>query len=167
MADIFARAGQQFNGAFAADAAKIVFAGQASSGLDAGVGLLTQSVNVSYNQQISRLYEIGTNFTYLVAGRTQGQVATQRVLGPRPVITSFYTKYGNVCNAATNNLNFETETGCPQGDNPSVNLGAQGGLAKLAFKVKSAVITQLGISVNANDMIINESLQMMFVSLEF
>lgn len=149
-ADIYSRTGNDFKGAFSADAARIVFGGDVS-----GVGLLTQQLSVNYAQAITRLYEIGTNFTYYVAGRTQGQVGIGRVLGPRPVQLGFYTKYGNVCNAATNNLNFEIAAGCTSPNAPA------------RFQLKNAVITNMGISVNAQDMLVNEQVNMLFISLEF
>jgi hypothetical protein len=165
MADVFAREGNDFQGSFASDGAKVVFASGAAGGEFLGVGMLTQQLSVQYSQAVTRLYEIGTNFTFLVAGRTQGQVTLARVLGPRSVQLSFYTKYGNVCNADTNNVNFETETGCQQGDN-NVGPSQQGGLATgHKFGVHNAVITSLGITVNAQDMMINEQITMMFVQM--
>lgn len=162
MPDIFSRSGSDFRGSFASDAAKVVFSGSQQDGLSAGVGLLTQNMAVNYTQQVTRLYEIGTNFTYLIAGRTQGQLSMGRILGPRPVQIGFYTKYGSVCNAATNNLNFEATTGCQGGENPSVT----GEGASIRFGVKNAVITNIALTVAAMDMIINEQLAMMFISLD-
>jgi len=168
VADLFDRAGQAFGGSFASDAAKVIFSGAgellggASSSGAGGVGLLTQNLQVGYNQQVTRLYEIGTNLTFLVAGRTQGQLSMGRVLGPRPVSTAFYQKYGNVCYAATNNLLVYAQTGCPQG--PAS--GNDGGLAEINFGVKNVVLTSISLTVAAMDMIINEQLSAMFVSLE-
>jgi hypothetical protein len=165
MADIYNRAGNDFGGSFAADAAKVVFAGGSGGdlvGASGGVGLLTQQVQVSYSQQITRLYEIGSNFTFLVAGRTQGQIGLGRVLGPRAVQTAFYSKYGNVCNAPTNNLSLLLETGCPTG----ANSGVVGGLGKLAFLVKNVVLVSIGLTVASQDMIINEQVQALFISLD-
>ncbi len=169
MADIFNRAGNQYGGSFASDAAKIVFSSGGSGtgdlvGASGGVGLLTQTAQFNYMQQITRLYEIGSNFTFLVAGRTQGGLSMGRVLGPRKVQTQFYRNYGNVCNAANNNLTVVMETGCPAGTNTNGGIG--GGLGALAFLVKNTVIVSLGISVAAQDMIINEQFQAMFVSME-
>lgn len=156
MADIFSRANQNFQGSFASDAAQVAFAGN-GSGQVFGVGLLTQNLSINYTQSITKLYEIGTNYTYLVAGRTQGQLSMGRVLGPRPVAAAFYTTYGNVCNAATNNLNFSAQAGC---NSQSSTGGA------LTFGVQNAVIVSIGLSVGAQDMVINEQLAMTYVSLE-
>lgn len=169
MGDIYGRSGSQFNGAFAADAARIVFGGGGGTGgLDAGVGLLTQQVNIGYTQQVSRLYEVGTNFTYLIAGRTQGQASLGRVLGPRPIQVAFYSAYGNVCNAGRNVLNFQCDTGCPSGDQTRAGVIAPtGGLTggAYAFTLANCVIVNIGMSVAAQDMIVNEQLQLMFIAL--
>ena len=169
MADIFNRAGNQFGGSFASDAAKIVFGtgGTGSGdviGGSGGVGLLTQTAQLNYSQQITRLYEIGSNFTFLVAGRTQGGMSLGRILGPRKVQTAFYQNYGNVCNASNNNLSIVMETGCPTGAGSNGGIG--GGLGTISFLIKNLVIVSLGISVAAQDMIVSEQLQAMFVSLE-
>jgi len=173
-ADIYSRAGNDFGGAFAADAAKVVFgsdflgAGTATaSGTRAGgVGLLTQNLQIQYSQAVTRLYEIGSNATFLVAGRTQGQASMGRVLGPRAVNIAFYTKYGNVCNAGQNNINFEADAGCPE--NAGLYYGGGGATASgsYTFIIRYVVITNIGIAVAAQDMIINEQLQLMFISLE-
>jgi hypothetical protein len=163
MADIFSRVGQTFNGAFSADSARLTFAGGSdilgAGGDSGGIGLLTQTLQFSYAQAVTRLYEVGSNKTYLVAGRAQGQIGLGRVLGPRPVQVAFYQKYGNVCNAATNNIEFLADTGCGA-DQENLSGGT------FAFTIKHAVITQISISVAAQDMIVNEQLQMLFISLQ-
>jgi len=156
MAVIFNRSGANFGGAISADAARITFA---SAGLDGfGVGMLVQSMNMSYQQQVTRVYEIGTDTTYYIAGRTQGQAAMGRIMGPRAVQLGFYTKFGDVCNAATNNINFSATTGC---NGTATNLGG----TAYAFTLKYVVLTNLGFQIGAQDMVINEQVSMMFASL--
>lgn len=164
MADLFGRLSDAYGGAFAADAARITFAqdpgllGTAGAVGDAngGVGMLTQQLSFNYQQQITRIYEIGTNYSFYVAGRTQGNLSIGRVIGPRPVAVAFYKKYGSVCDAATNHLDIEMATGCRAiGDyNQSYS-----------FSMKFCVIMSIGVSVAAQDMMINEQLQVMFASL--
>ncbi len=150
--DIFGRQALDVGGAFAADAAVVTFAG-----IDGGgVGLLTQSLNFQYQQQITRLYEVGSRQTFYVGGRSQGSASVARILGPRAVSAAFYSVYGNICNAASNTLAFQLAVGC----NDPADLG-QG----MAFSLLGVVITSIGISVQAENMIINEQLQLMFVTL--
>jgi hypothetical protein len=172
MQDVYARGGHEFKGSFSADAAKVVFAG--GGVLQAGgLGLLTQGLNVSYQQQISRIYEIGSQNTYYVGGRTQGSANLERVFGPRAISVGFYKKYGDVCAAGDNTIDFSLEAGC----NPGHGAGAFGAatgaaigpvqFAKQGFTLHNCVITSMGFSVRAQDMIINEQVQMMFAHMDY
>ncbi len=154
--DIYGRFSNSFGGAFAADSAKLTFADGVNNLVGAGgVGLLTQQLSFSYNQAISRLYELGSNNAFYVAGRTQGSISIGRVLGPRPVSLAFYKKYGSVCHASTNNLNLSMATECePSAAKPDYG-----------WKLLFCVITSIAVSVNAQDMLVNEQLQLMFASL--
>lgn len=156
MADLFNR---QYTGdrvkSFSADGAKITFAGDGGDII--GTGLLTTQIGVSYMQQISKIYELGSFTTFLVAGRTSGNASLNRVLGPRPITTAFYRKYGDVCQAASNLLSFSLATQCGQ-------TGESGSTG--TFTLKGCVITTLGFAVNANDLIVNENLAITFVSLD-
>lgn len=161
--DVFGRGGQAFGGAIAADAARVVF----STGTDgAGVneaqpGMLVQQLKLNYQQQITRVYEIGSDKTFYVVGRTQGQVEMARIMGPRTIQLGFYTKFGNACLAATNNINFIAETGCTAQDGSRVTRSG----SAYSFTVKHAVIINLGVQIGAQDMVINEQVQMMFTAL--
>jgi hypothetical protein len=173
MPDVFSRASQNLADIIPVDAAKLAFA--AGDGTAFGVGMMTQNININYTQQINRLYEIGTNSTYFVGGRTQGQIAIGRVIGPRPVQVAFYKKYGNMCNARDNTINLTTGFGgCISAGELEAAL-ALGGVAGAAgavaggsskFSMKFCVITTIGITIGAQDMIVNEQLQLMYVSLE-
>jgi hypothetical protein len=168
MPDVYSRGGHEFKGSFSADAAKVVFAG--GGVLEAGgIGLLTQGLNVSYQQQISRIYEIGSQNTYYVGGRTQGSANMERVFGPRVMTAAFYKKYGDVCAAGDNTIDFSLEAGCEQ---PGSFTGASGlvhgaAFAKQGFTLHNCVITSMGFSVRAQDMIINEQVQMMFAHMDY
>jgi hypothetical protein len=159
--DIFSRDGQDFGGAFAADAASITFAqGEIAGG--GGVGLITQNLTFSYNQAVTRIFEVGSNLTFLVAGRASGQAGVARILGPRKIQTAFYKKYGNVCNAATNHIDFSAESACSVSSNAGRGSYTSG---VYAFTLRSVIITGLNVGVSAGDMLINEQLQMMFIAL--
>jgi hypothetical protein len=142
--DIYSRE-VSYGGAFSADGAIVQFAGF-------GAGFLMQSLEWTYQQSIARLYELGSADIYLVAGRTQGNVKMTRVLGPVTIMPAFYQQYGNVCNAGQNILSFTMETGC-------------GGATASAqtIDIRHAVITAIAGSVTAEQMVINETLAMMFL----
>jgi hypothetical protein len=163
-ADIFNKTTNVLGGAWTADGAAFVFSGQAANLL--GVGMIVQQVNIGYQQQITRLYEIGSTYTYYVGGRVQGNMTVGRVIGPHVIMSAFYKAFGDVCNAQNNTLNLFVGTGCH-----AVAGAASGGAITSAefengrFTISYAVLTNVGISVAAQDMVINEQLQLMFINM--
>lgn len=159
MPDMFSRANDQYAGSFAADGAAITF--PQFGGLDGGAGLLVQNLSVQYSQQVTKVYELGTQNIYYIGGRSQGSLGMSRIIGPRAIQVGFYTKFGDVCDAATNNIDITVRTAqCdtadaarPAGGPPSV------------YSCKYCVIMSIGMTVAAQDMVVNEQLQMMFGSL--
>lgn len=152
MSDIFNRTSDVFGGSFSADQARVTFPALTGGGSDAG--LLMQNLQLSYQQSVTRLFEISSSAIYYVGGRTQGNASVSRVMGPRKIASAFYQTYGDVCNAATNTLHFSLSTGC--GDTQ---------LARASYTCHFVVVTTISIGVSAADMVINESLGMMFSSL--
>lgn len=177
--DIYNRVSDAYGGSFSADGAFISFSsplvaqgsgagliGEVVPGIKgpAGVGLLTQNITISYTQNIMRVHEIGTNFHFFVSGRTQGTSGCQRILGPRPVSIAFYKTFGDVCNVANNIINLYMATGCAaKGVTPSGEFRKLG--ASFDLTMQFCVINSLGIGMNVQDSMINESLGMMFCSL--
>jgi hypothetical protein len=172
----------EFGGAFSADAAQIAFSFSNPSSTfveRGGVGLLTQQLNFNYQQQITRLYEIGSQRTFYVAGRPQGQAMLARIAGPREVTLAFYYKFGNVCCAKDNVLQFRAAAMCtPLGSGTTTEadvnalttaaslLGNYNSGTNLDLKMTGVVITSVGFTVQSENMVINEQVQCMFVSLE-
>jgi len=142
--DIYSRE-ISYGGAFSSDGASVQFAGFSA-------GFLMQSLQWNYQQHISRLYELGSANIYLVAGRTQGTVNMTRVLGPVSIATEFYEQYGNVCNAAENNLSFSMETGCG---------GAQS--AEQTIDIRHVIIQGIAGAATAERMVLHETLAMIFL----
>jgi hypothetical protein len=138
-----------YGGAFSADGTRITFG-------DFRCGMMVQQINYTYSQNISRLYEIGCPDIYLVAGRTQGQAGLAKILGPRKLAKSFYTQFGDACNRG-NNIKFTAMTNC----------GSNGGSSEESIFLKHNVIVSLGGAVNAQDMLVNESMSLMFLSMLF
>lgn len=151
--DLYGQTEPVFGGAFSADAALLTFAGVT------GVGLITQQLNWSYQQAVTRIYEVGTNFQYYIVGRAQGTVSMNRVLGPRPLAFQFYTTYGNACNAASNTINVSMQQGCISAQDPTA-------AATLSTMSMLGVLLQnVGFSVQAEQMLISEQAQAMFISM--
>jgi hypothetical protein len=156
-ADIFNKSTNRLGAAWSADGAAVSFSGQAAGLL--GVGMIVQQVNIGYQQQVTRLYEIGSNLTYYVAGRVQGNMTIGRVVGPGVVMSAFYQAFGDVCNAANNTMNLYIGTGC------RASGGQTSSFTNGRFTISYAVLVSVGISVGAMDMVINEQLQLMFINM--
>lgn len=154
MADLFGRTNQQFGGAFPVDGARVAFAG--SDGQLLGVGLLTQNLGFNYSQPITILFEVGTNYAYVVAGRARGGVNMARVLGPRQVVKAFYTKYGDVCNMGSNMLNIDAQSAaCIEGTSSNA----------FVIGIQNSVITNIGGSVSSDNSLLTEQLGLQFLTL--
>ena len=74
--------------------------------LQSGSELLAQTVAFAYSQRELRVYEIGLDTTYFVAGKTSGELRAARLVGPRRSMSNFYSTYGDVCKALTNIADF-------------------------------------------------------------
>lgn len=152
---VFVRNRYAVRDSFATDTATLTF----SEGVSPA---LVQSINLSYTQNVTRLYEIGAaagagkhqNIFY-VSGRTQGQAAIGRVIGPSTTMGAFYRKFGNVCEAHKNRIDISFLAGCREGGRPS------------SYSMTGVIITNINFSVQAMDMVFNESVTIMFADLEF
>lgn len=169
---IFGRENTRVNGVFTSDRAKLVFSGApgaaggaAAVGGGGVTGVLVQSLNFNFTQNITRLHEIGvegagndalTNI-YLIGGRTQGQAGLNRVIGPKATIKELYARYGNVCNAPNNNMELQlTETDC----------SVRGSSQSLIYVLKAVTMQGVAVNVAAQDMVINEQGTLMFQGLD-
>lgn len=143
MPSVFA-GGQTYNGGFRADQLTLTF-----GGVDVA-GFLVQNVQFSYTQQITMLYEIGSENVYYVGGRAQGTATLARVIGPAPLAAQFIQQFNDLCEPQ--DINFDASAGCRGGG--------------LKYTLEDAVLTTVSVSVTAQDVVINEQLQFIFVDLE-
>jgi len=143
--DIFGRSDVRFGGAMLSENTRMTFSGLQKE------GLLLQSVQITYNQQITRLYTLQDDLVYFVSGRTEGGVTADQVIAPEAVLGPFFEKYGNVCNAG-GNFTLRGGAGC----NDSTVVG---------LVLDKPVITSLNISVNVQNMLITNNFSAQFVKL--
>jgi len=165
--DIFNRKTDRFGGSFAADLATITFPNVLgiNGTYTADFGLLIQQMQTTYQQQVTRLYEVGRPAIYYVGGRTSGDITINRVVGPRTIQAAFYQKFGDVCQALSNTMDFEIETGCGDQGTTVVPVETFQGFA--SYTAYFCVITSIGLGVQADNMLINENLKIMFSSFQY
>lgn len=136
------------------------------------LGLLTQQLSVNYQQPIQTLFDIGTANRAFVAGRPEGRASLERVVGPSAAAADFYNKFGDVCRVSCNTINFSFTQGCNTCDGET-----SGGVSgfqdtyltngnKISRMMIGAVITSVGLSVQAERVVLNEQIQLMFAFLK-
>lgn len=162
--DVFARKEQTVAGAMSADEATFTMIG--------GGALITQNITLSYQQPVNRIYSIGSNGVYLVAGRARGDGGIQSVVGPGLLSVLFLRIYGNVCNAAGNTAEFSFGSNCywessAPGSGQITGFGYANptGLNN-GVTLNGIVITGLNDSVRAEDMVISENINFLFLSMK-
>lgn len=153
---------QNWNGSFRADLLELRLGAITT-------GMLAQSINFNYSQQVTMLFEVGSTNVYYVAGHAQGQVQLQRVLGPGASVATFMSAYGNVC--SPKNIDFSAKGGCKAGASESGT--AQGGTGstpalsqKVEYTLEYAVLTTVGTSVDSQSIVVQENFGMMFANLD-
>jgi hypothetical protein len=145
MADVFNRT-TEWGGGVSAESTRMGFSGVTQ-------GLLIQNVDIQYSQTISRLYALESGLVYFVAGQTNGQMSVGHVIGPQGLMDQFWAKYGDVCNPESH-INIALAAGC---------------LSKVSqsrIQLTRPVISNIGISANAQNMQIASNFVASFVALE-
>lgn len=151
--DIYGRRNDSYAGTFTADLAKLTFAAGGTLDLP---GLLVQQMTTNYTQQMSRVYELGSNNVYYVIGRAAGNMGINRIAGPKKLGRAFLDKYGNGCNAGTNVLQFSLIEGCD----------AQQGSAE-KYTCNFVVITSISLAVSSQEVLVNSGIQAAFSAFEY
>src|SRR5262245_43751900 len=106
MSSIFA-GGQIHRGGFRFDQIALTFAGTDVK------GFLVQNVQFNFAQQVTLLYEVGSNYLYYVGGRAQGTASLGRIVGPAPLTAGLISRFNDICNPQ--DIGFSAVSGCQPG----------------------------------------------------
>jgi len=143
--DVFAR-DATIGDPFSADDSELLFRGG-----DAQT-MVVQSLTIRYEQTVTRAWEVGSSKQYFIAGHQQGSGSMARIIGPKPIANEFMTQYGDVCQIQRNTIRFVVKGDC------STNGGS--------IQASGVVITSVEYSVRAQDMVINETVQLLIAKVE-
>ena len=123
-----------------------------------------QRVNFTINRPINFIYELGTKGApqnvYYVGGRRQGQAQFERIVGGSNAFKTFVDNYGPLCDKVAENIELTAHGGCPISE-AKVGAAENG----IKYTLKTPKITTLGASVSAQDIVIMESVGMVFLDL--
>jgi hypothetical protein len=171
MSAVYERQKTGFAGSFASDISAMTLAGTTQP-----LGIV-QNVQLQFAQQIARIYDVGNQGgggnvpVFYVGGRTQGQATIARVLGPQSgALCDFYAVIGNVC--TPQDLQFTFAGGCigeAGGTTSFTAIASATGSStfnRVTYSAIACVMTNLGVTVASQDMIVNENVSLMFANLE-
>jgi hypothetical protein len=140
-------------------------------------GAVVQRVNFTINRPINFVYEIGgsgagsassSQNVYYVGGRRQGQATFERIVTGSQVFKKFIDGYGPLCGAIGDDIKLTAKGACvinkASGDSASSAPVTTGGVI---YTLKTPKLTTVGASVSAQDIVIMESLGMVFLDLEY
>lgn len=115
-------------------------------------GALVQNINLTYNRNVSRIWELGSDDTYYIIGHTEGQAGMSKIVGPSD--NDILDQLGDACTAKDKTLNLTgTSDNC---DGPG----------QFSLKATGPVLTSRGFSADANQFIITSQASFMFSGLE-
>lgn len=154
--DVFGRLENKHTGSFTADQC-ILNLGNTELGI-------VQNGSFQYGQSVNRIYGIGKDVAdkvipvFYVAGRSQGTLSIGRIIGPGSNnLCDTYKSFGNVCNPQSLSVSFGDVACKPGSTRPANN-------AKITYNLTGCLLTNMGVSLAAQDMIVNENMQFMFAS---
>jgi hypothetical protein len=159
MASVFAEASPSLKGVFSSNRAGVSGPGGKAFGV-------VTNVQINFSQQISRVYDLnkknvggdGKAPMYYVGGRAEGRATFGRLIGPGASGCDFYEKYGNICKIAGTSIQLTFH------GSGTLDPTCQG--QKVKYTLTSPICISVGISMNAQDTMVNENAQFMFADME-
>jgi hypothetical protein len=167
-ANIFEKQDQTIGGAFTAENCSL----DLGTGVSA-TGAIVQRANFSIQRPINFIYELGEadkpQNVYYVGGRRRGEATFERIVGGSNVFKVFVDSYGPLCDKPGSNIVLTAQGGCPIAAGAPAGGGAAAPAAgrsdTVTYTLKTPKITTLGVSVSAQDIVIMESVQLVFLDL--
>lgn len=148
MADMFGRSEIDYGGTFDSQRVRINLNGITG-------GLLGTGFQATYAQEITRMWALNSQKTFFVAGRTQGNFGIDTIAGPSQGSNSaFISRYGNPCSIGGQFSVSSAGGWC----------GGQGSGSGNGITVKNPLVQSVGMRVAVQDMMLQQSVQGMFVS---
>jgi hypothetical protein len=115
--------------------------------------LIVENLQANYNMQISHIYSITSNKAYYVIGKVEGSGSIGVIFGPGEGSGDPLKGWsGHLCDGS--DITFKT-----------ASVGACKG-TKVELTLKKARLNSVGLQVQAQDMVIHESVGFMFTALE-
>jgi hypothetical protein len=153
MAAIFGENTADYQGTFRTVQGKGVSFNGASNGVS-----LIQNLQVSHQQPIQNLFEVGSNKRYYVLGKPSGTFSIAQILGFGKQVLTQVTTLSNPCVGDRTMVVTFPNSFCKKGG---------GGGENLSLTLKGVLLQSVGFTVAAQDNLINSQVQGMMTELEY
>lgn len=155
MAHAFSRIPKASKSGFTVDSATVTFTGGGTA-----QGLLVQNVQIQYQQQINFIYDLtDSTKVYYVAGRAEGSLQIGKVVSNVSTYEAFLKTFGDVCVTDSTNLTISGTQSCKSANVTANTTGRD-------VTIANPIVTSYGMTINVNDGIIAEQVQMKFTDLD-
>ena len=116
--------------------------------------VLLQNLQVSHQQPVTPLFEVGSNSRYYVVGKASGTFSAAQVLGLGNAALEQVTTLADPCSKADRTLKLMLPSSfCPAKDN---NLQVKG---SLELTLEGVLLSSVGFTIAAQDNLINSQIQ--------
>lgn len=154
MAAIFGQNTADYRGTFRTVAGK----GVSFNGKEDGISLI-QNLQVSHQQPVQNLFEVGSNRRYYVLGKPSGTFSIAQILGFGNEVLSQVTTLADPCTGdRTMRITFP---------NSFCEKGSSGTGKDLKLVLQGVLLQSVGFTVAAQDNLINSQVQGMMTELEY
>jgi hypothetical protein len=119
-------------------------------------GALVQQIAVSYRRQINRLYELGSDDTYYILGRTEGTAQMSNIVGPSSVVSEMLDALSDACKVSQNVLNIKA--------NPTI-CGTEAAVSNVNFSLEGCILSDISVTVSVQDFTVAQQASIMFSKL--
>lgn len=157
MADDIFKAGKpdtgKIGGVFNGVDVKLSLGNAAGNGLK---GALVQHIQITYRRQVNRLYELGSDDTYYILGRSEGTAQLSNIVGPSDAVNSIISALSDACQVSKNILKLDATPDICSTDAkaPAVN-----------FTMEGCILTDISVTISVQDFTIAQQANIMFSKL--
>lgn len=127
-------------------------------GAQATKGSLVQSININYNRNVNRIWELGSQDTYYILGHTEGTAQLSRIIGRAD--TDILERMADACESVNQVISMSSAGPAVGGETP-----CPGGEIDFDITISGPVLINRSFSISADNFLITEGASIMFASL--
>lgn len=125
-------------------------------GSTAAKGSLVQSIQVSYQRQVNRIWELGSEDTYFILGHTQGSASLSKIVGRND--SDIIREMQDACESINQVLTISSTGGSAGGQCLDANLDFQ-------LIIGGPILQNVSFGFNASNFVVTNEASIQFASL--